>query len=67
MFLKKKLKMRKHPVAILKRTHAQLPTYAVHSEHLFNKYGDLLCQWVHLNRKMKLHTFSTDPEVDLTI
>ena len=60
--------MRKHPVAILKRTHAQPQLlYVVHSEHLFNKYGDLLCQWVHLNRKMKLHTFSTDPEVDLAI
>jgi len=55
--------MRKHSVAISKRTHAPFdPTYVVtwraSPQHT---HGHLLYQWVNLNSKMKRHTFSTEP------
>ena len=57
--------MRKYSVAISKRTHASFaPTYVVTWRVSLQKtYGHLL--WVNLNSKMKLHTFSTEPETTL--
>ena len=55
--------MRKHSVAILKRTHAPFaPTYVVTwRASPQNTHGHLLYQWVNLNSNMKHQTFSTEP------
>lgn len=56
--------MRKHSVAILKRTHTPFaPTYVcTWWTSLQKTYGYLLYQGVNLNSKMKSHTFSTEPK-----
>ena len=59
--------MRKHSVAISKRTHSPFdPTYVVTWRASPQQtHGHLLYQWVNLNSKMKRHTFSTEPKKGL--
>ena len=57
--------MRKHSVAISKRTYAPFGHLCCTWEYLFKNIRALLNQWVNLNGKMKLHTFSTEPETTL--